>query len=84
MDAAKIVSGGAAGAGIGPAAVYLASRFGAHLTSEDGALIAGTAIAVFAFLAHNGISGVWRLFLHGQGSQPSAPAEPATPGSPAA
>lgn len=79
MDATKLVSGGAAGAGIGPAAVYVASRFGAHLNSEDGALIAGAAIAVFAFLAHNGISGVWRMFLHGQGAKADAPTEPATP-----
>jgi hypothetical protein len=76
MDATKIISGGAAGAGLGPAAVYVAGRFGAHLTSEDGALIAASAMAVGAFIAHNGIRGVWRILWHGSGSTPAAPDTP--------
>lgn len=84
MDATKIVSGGAAGAGLGPAAVYIAGRFGAHLNGEDGALIGTAAIAVGAFVVHNGIRGVARIFWRGQGNQPAAPAtpEPATPALP--
>lgn len=73
MDATRIVGGGAAGAGIGPAAVYGANRLGAHLNSEDGALIGVAAIAVVAFVVHNGIRGVGRIFWHGLGTRPTAP-----------
>lgn len=65
MDGTKIVSGGAAGAGIGPVAVYAANRLGAHLNSEDGALIGVAAVAVVAFIAHNGVRGVGRLVWRG-------------------
>jgi len=78
MNASKIVSGGTAGAGIGPAAVYVANRLGAHLNSEDGALIGVAAVAAGAFVVHNGIRGVWRLIWHGSGATPDAPPPPTT------
>ena len=65
MEATKIVGGGAAGGGLGAAAVYVAGRFGAHLTSEDGALIASALIAVAAFVAHNGVRGAFRVLWRG-------------------
>lgn len=72
MNGTKIVGGGSAGAGLGTAAVYVAGRFGAHLSSEDGALIATGAIAVAAFIAHNGIRGAFRLVWRGSSSTVSA------------
>lgn len=84
MDATKIVSGGSAGIGLGAAAVYVAGRFGAHLTSEDGALIASGAVALLAFIVHNGLRGCARIFWRGQGNTPeAAPAEPSPAPSPA-
>lgn len=83
MDAGKIVSGGSAGMGLGAAAVYVAGRLGAHLTSEDGALIASGAVALVAFIVHNGIRGCVRIFWRGQGNQTAAPEAPAEPASPA-
>jgi len=65
------VGGGGAGAGLGAAVVYAASRLGANLTSEDGALIAATAITVGAFVAHNGIRGCARLIWRGAESTAS-------------
>lgn len=73
MDSTKIIGGGASGMGLGAAAVYIAGRFGAHLTPEDGALIASGAVALFAFLAHNGIRGAFRAVWRGSSSEPSPP-----------
>jgi hypothetical protein len=70
MEATKIVGGGTAGGALGAAAVYVAGRFGAHLTSEDGALIATAAIAIAAFVAHNGIRGAFSTLW--RGSTPAA------------
>jgi hypothetical protein len=67
MEATKIVGGGSAGGALGAAAVYAASRFGAHLTSEDGALIASGAIGLGAFVIHNGIKGSLALLWRGSG-----------------
>ena len=76
MDGTKIAAGGSAGGGLGAIAVYLAARFGAHLTSEDGALVALSVVAVAAFIAHNGIMGALRLLWRGSTTTPaSAPAE---------
>lgn len=79
MDSSKIIGGGASGIGLGAAAVYIAGRFGANLTSEDGALIASGAIAVAAFVAHNGIRGVGRILWRGSSSSSTAPAAPQGP-----
>lgn len=68
MNPTKIIGGGSAGGGLGAAAVYIAGRFGAHLTSEDGALIAAGFIAVGAFLTHNGLRGSLRLLWRGSSS----------------
>lgn len=83
MNATKIVGGGGAGGALGAAAVYIADRFGAHLTSEDGALIASAAIAVGAFVVHNGLRGCVRILWRGQGNEP-APAPSPDPATPAA
>lgn len=68
MNATKIVSGGSAGGALAAAVVYILGRFHITLTAEDGALAAAGLIAVGAFVAHNGIVGVWRLLLHGAGN----------------
>jgi hypothetical protein len=72
MEGNKIVGGGTAGGALGAAAVYIAGRFGAHLTSEDGAIIATGAIAVAAFVAHNGVRGAFSTMWRGSGNVPSA------------
>lgn len=76
MNGSKIVGGGGAGAGLGAALVYAAGRLGGHLTSEDGALVATAAIAVCAFITHNGLRGalgiIWRG--SGAGEDPTPPA----------
>lgn len=78
MDSGKIIGGGSAGIGIGTAAVYIAGRFGAHLTDEDGAIISAAAITIGAFIAHNGIRGMFSLIWRGGGSSAEpAPSEPA-------
>lgn len=71
MEGQRIVGGGGVGIGLGAAAVYVANRFGAHLTSEDGVVIASTAIAVGAFIVHNGVRGAFRVIW--RGSEPEAP-----------
>lgn len=73
MEATKIVGGGSAGGALGAAAVYIAGRFGAHLTPEDGALIASGAIGLGAFIVHNGVRGCARIIWRGQSSS-STPA----------
>ena len=65
MEGTKIVAGGGAGLGLSAAAVYVAGRFGAHLTSVDGDLIASAVIAVSAFVAHNGVRGAFRVLWDG-------------------
>jgi hypothetical protein len=70
MQGTKIVGGGGAGAGIGAAVVYIAGRFGANLTPEDGAIIGMGAIAVAAFIAHNGIRGAFRVLWRGASTSP--------------
>lgn len=74
MNAPKIIGGGGAGAGIGAAVVYIADRFGAHLNAEDGALITTGAIALCAFIVHNGLLGSLKLLLHGSASPTPPPA----------
>lgn len=75
MDGSKIAAGGSAGAGLGAIAVYLANRFGAHLTAEDGAIIAVSLVGVVAFVSHNGLAGAFRVIWRGGTTTPaSAPA----------
>lgn len=73
MNPVKIVSGGSAG-GIGALiAVYVSGRLGWHLTADDGAVIAASAVAVAAFVAHNGLVGIVRLIWRGEKQSPPAP-----------
>lgn len=66
INSTRIVSGGGSGGGLAVLAVYVAGRFGAHLTAEDGAAIATAAMAVGAFVAHNGLVGLARIVWHGE------------------
>ena len=80
MNATKIVSGGSAGGALAAAIVYVLGRFNIQLTAEDGALAAVALVAVAAFVAHNGIAGVFRIIWKGSNT-PSQPVSsgPATP-----
>jgi hypothetical protein len=78
MNGTKIVGGGGAGAGLGAALVYVAGRFGAHLTPEDGALIAATVIGACAFVVHNGLRGALGVLWRGP-ENPPPPPSPAPP-----
>jgi hypothetical protein len=82
LNPTKLVAGGSAGTALGVAVAYLGSRLGWHLTDVDGAMVVAAAWPVGAFLAHNGMVGVWQIFLHGERPKPfpgrPTPAEPTT------
>lgn len=70
LNANKIAGGGGGGAGAAVLLVYLLSRFKINLSADDGALIVTAAVAAGAFIAHNGILGVARIFLRGNSQPP--------------
>lgn len=77
MNGQRIVAGGSAAGLLAVIVVYLSGRIGGHLSQDDGAIIAATAIAFGAFFVHNGgLAGLWRLILHGQTSPPPPPEGP--------
>jgi hypothetical protein len=75
MNPVKIVAGGSAGSVGALVAVYVAGRFGLHLTADDGTVIAVAATAVAAFVAHNGLVGIARMVWSGDKQPPSPPAQ---------
>lgn len=85
MNPNKLVAGGSSGGGLALGLVYLGSRLGWHLTTEDAGIIVFVAMHAGAFVAHNGVLGVWALLLRGAGRKQSGaeagptPPEPALP-----
>lgn len=79
MNPAKLIGGGGSGGTLAVAIVYLGSRLGWHLTAEDGTAAALFAVAAGAFLAHNGLLGLFQIVLRGdRAGQKGAAAEPVT------
>lgn len=52
FDPTKLLVGGVSGGGVGEYAVYVADRFGAHLTASDGNHIGVAAAVVGAVVLH--------------------------------
>jgi len=77
VNATPIVAGGSTGSLGGVLLVYLGQRLSWNLTPTDGAAIVAGLTAVVAFVAHNGLVGIWHMVWRGN-PQPNVPQAPPT------
>lgn len=79
MNASKLVGGGIGGFSLSYLIVYVANRFGAHLTADDGLAIAGSIVTAATVVAHNGLKGLAKMLWSGSRNAVTGPSVNKTP-----